>query len=123
MGAATDRRTLKLAAIGTAGGLFSGLFGVGGGAVMVPLLLLWLAYDERAAAATSLGAIVIVAAFAVATQGIYGNVDVLDGLLVGVPAVGGVLLGTWLQQRVPADAISLAFAVLLVAGAVQLVLG
>jgi len=124
MGAAvTDPRTLKLAAIGTAGGLFSGLFGVGGGAVMVPLLLLWLAYDERAAAATSLGAIVIVAAFAVATQGIYGNVDVLDGLLVGVPAVGGVLLGTWLQQRVPADAISLAFAVLLVAGAVQLVLG
>ncbi len=123
MGAAvTDPRTLKLAAIGTAGGLFSGLFGVGGGAVMVPLLLLWLAYDERAAAATSLGAIVIVAGFAVATQGLYGNVDVLDGLLVGVPAIGGVLLGTWLQQRVPADAISLAFAVVLVAAAIHLVL-
>ncbi len=90
---------------------------------MVPLLLLWLAYDERAAAATSLGAIVIVAGFAVATQGVYGNVDVVDGLLVGVPAVGGVLFGTWLQQRVPADAISLAFAVLLVAAAVHLVLG
>lgn len=124
MGAAlTDPRTLKLAAIGTAGGLFSGLFGVGGGAVMVPLLLLWLAYGEREAAATSLGAIVIVAAFAVATQGIYGNVDVVAGILVGVPAVGGVLLGTWLQQRVPADTISLAFAVLLVAAAVQLVIG
>ena len=123
MGAAVDSRTLRLAAIGTAGGLFSGLFGVGGGAVMVPLLLLWLAYDERAAAATSLGAIVLVAAFAVATQGVYGNVDVVDGILVGVPAVGGVLLGTWLQQRVPADAISLAFAVLLVAAALQLVLG
>jgi uncharacterized membrane protein YfcA len=45
MGAATDRRTLKLAATGTAGGLFSGLFGVGGGAVVVPLLLLWMAYE------------------------------------------------------------------------------
>jgi uncharacterized protein len=124
MGAAvTDPRTLKLAAIGTAGGLFSGLFGVGGGAVMVPLLLLWLAYDERAAAATSLGAIVIVSAFTVATQGVYGNVDVRDGILLGVPAVGGVLLGTWLQQRVPADAISLAFAVLMVAAALHLVLG
>ncbi len=124
MGAAvTDPRTLKLAAIGTAGGLFSGLFGVGGGAVMVPLLLLWLAYDERAAAATALGALVIVAGVAVATQGVSGNVDVVDGLLVGVPAVGGVLFGTWLQQRVPADAISLAFAVLLVAAAVHLVLG
>ena len=87
-------------AIGTAAGLFSGLFGVGGGSVIVPLLVLWLGYDERAATATSLAAIVFIAAFAAATQGLYGNVHVLDALLVGVPAVGGVLLGTWLQQRV-----------------------
>ena len=121
-GAARDSRTLKLAAIGTAGGLFSGLFGVGGGAVMVPLLLLWLGYAEREAAATSLGAIALVATFAAATQGIYGNVDVAAGVLVGVPAVGGVLLGTWLQQRIPADAIALAFAGLLTAAAAYLVL-
>lgn len=119
-GAARDRRLLKLAAIGTAGGLFSGLFGVGGGAVMVPLLLLWLAYEERQAAATSLGAIAIVSAFAAGAQAIYGNVQIGDALLVGIPAVGGVLLGTWLQQRIPADAIALAFAVLLVAAAIQL---
>lgn len=123
MGAAVDPRTLKLAAIGTAGGVFSGLFGVGGGAVMVPLLLLWLGYGEREAAATSLGAIVVVAAFAATAQGLYGNVDVLAGVLVGVPAVGGVVLGTWLQQRVPADTICFAFAVLMVAAAIQLVLG
>jgi uncharacterized membrane protein YfcA len=124
MGAARlQPRTLKLAAIGTAGGLFSGLFGVGGGAVVVPLLGLWLAYQEREAAATSLGAIVAIAAFAAAAQGLYGNVDVLAGALVGVPAVGGVILGTWLQQRVPADAIALAFAVLLAAAAVQVAVG
>jgi uncharacterized protein len=117
-----SRRTLTLAAIGTAGGLFSGLFGVGGGAVVVPLLLLWCAYEERAAAATSLGAIVVIAGFAAAAQGIYGNVDVADGLLVGIPAIGGVLAGTWLQQRLPADAISLAFALLLLVAAVRLVL-
>jgi uncharacterized membrane protein YfcA len=122
MGAATESRTLKLAAIGTAGGVFSGLFGVGGGSVIVPLLLLWLAYDERVAAATSLGAIVVIAAFAAVTQGIYGNVDVADALVVGIPAVGGVVLGTWVQQRVPADAIALAFAGLLVVAAVRLVL-
>ncbi|HEX7291283.1 MAG TPA: sulfite exporter TauE/SafE family protein [Conexibacter sp.] len=121
-GAARDRRTLKLAAIGTAGGLFSGLFGVGGGAVMVPLLLLWLAYEERAAAATSLGAIAIVSLFGAGAQGLYGNVDVADALVVGIPAVGGVLLGTWAQQRVPADAIAFAFAALLVAAAIQLAL-
>jgi uncharacterized membrane protein YfcA len=115
-------RFTKLALTGTAGGLFSGLFGVGGGSVVVPLLLLWLAYGEREAAATSLGAIVLIAGFAAVAQGLYGNVDLRDGLLVGVPAVGGVLAGTWLQQRVPADAISLAFAVLLLVAAVRLVL-
>jgi uncharacterized membrane protein YfcA len=49
-------------------------------------------------------------------------VHVLDAVLVGVPAVGGVLLGTWLQQRVPARTISLLFAAVLVASAVELVL-
>jgi uncharacterized membrane protein YfcA len=115
-------RTLRLAAIGTAGGLFSGLFGVGGGTVMVPLLLLWMGYDARSAAATSLGAITLIAAFAAATQGLYGNVDVLAGVLVGVPAVGGVLIGTWLQQRLASDTIAFAFAAVLVIAAINLVL-
>jgi uncharacterized membrane protein YfcA len=87
---------------------------------MVPLLLLWLGYEERSAAATSLGAIAVVSAFAAGTQALYGNVDVADALLVGIPAVGGVLLGTWLQQRVPADAIAFALALLLTAAAIQL---
>lgn len=116
------RRWLVLAAIGTAGGVFSGLFGVGGGVVMVPLLVLWLGLDERAAAGTSLGAIVVIAAVATAVHGAYGNVHIDDGLLIGVPAVGGVLFGTWLQQRVPMRAISLLFAVLLCAVAVDLLI-
>jgi uncharacterized protein len=115
-------RALRLAAIGTAAGAFSGLFGVGGGSVIVPLLVLWLGYDSRSATATSLAAIVLIAAFAAATQGTYGNVHVLDGVLVGVPAIAGVLFGTWLQQRVNTRAISLLFAGVLVASAVELVL-
>jgi uncharacterized membrane protein YfcA len=118
----TLQRSLKLMAIGTAAGLFSGLFGVGGGSVIVPLLVLWLGYSERTATATSLAAIVFIAAFAAGTQGLYGNVHVLDALLVGVPAVGGVLLGTWLQQRVDNRSLSLLFAAVLVASAVELVL-
>ena len=118
-----SRRSLKLMAIGTLAGLFSGLFGVGGGSVIVPLLVLWLGYDERAATATSLAAIVFIAGFAAAVQGLYGNVRLLDAALVGVPAVGGVLIGAWLQQRLQARAIALLFAVVLVASAFELVLG
>jgi uncharacterized membrane protein YfcA len=114
------QRTLKLAAIGTAAGVFSGLFGVGGGTVMVPLLVLWLGYGPREATGTSLAAIVFIAGFAATTQGAYGNVHVLDAVLMGIPAVGGVLIGTWLQQRLATRSISLLFAVVLVASAVEL---
>ena len=119
---APPARSLKLTAIGTAAGLFSGLFGVGGGTVIVPLLVLWLAYDERVATGTSLAAIVFVAAFAAATQGLYGNVNLRDAALVGGPAVVGVVVGAALQQRVQSRAISVLFALALVASAVELVL-
>jgi uncharacterized membrane protein YfcA len=113
---------LRLAVIGTGAGLFSGLFGVGGGTVIVPLLVLWLGYGTREATGTSLGAIVLIAAAAMLTQGAYGNLHVDDGLLVGVPAVGGVLVGTSLQQRVDPRAVSLLFAALMVATAISLLI-
>ena len=117
-----SRRTLTLAAIGTLAGIFSGLFGVGGGVVMVPLLVLWLGYGEREATGTSLAAIVIIASVAAAIHGAYGNLHVDDGILVGIPAVAGVVLGTELQQRISTKAISLIFAALLVIVAGDLLL-
>src|SRR3954463_16665504 len=83
-------RTLTLGLIGTLAGLFSGLFGVGGGVVIVPLLVLWLGYGEREATGTSLAAIVIIAGVATAVHGTYGNLHLREGLLVGVPAIAGV---------------------------------
>jgi uncharacterized membrane protein YfcA len=115
-------RLLKLVAIGTAAGAFSGLFGVGGGTVIVPLLILWLGYGEREATGTSLAAIVVIAALATAGQGLYGNVDVAKGIVVGVPAMAGVIGGAALQQRLPERAVALLFAALLVATAVALIL-
>src|SRR3954453_11906583 len=113
-------RLLKLAAVGTAAGAFSGLFGVGGGTVIVPLLILWFGYGERLSTGTSLAAIVIIALLAAAVQGgAYGNVDLVKGLLLSIPAVAGVIAGTALQQRLPERAISLLFAALLVAVAVE----
>jgi hypothetical protein len=116
-------RLLKLAAIGTAAGAFSGLFGVGGGTIIVPLLILWFGYGERLATGTSLAAIILIALLAAAAQGgLYGNVHLGTGLLLSVPAVLGVIAGTALQQRIPQRAVSYLFAVLLVCLAVELIL-
>jgi uncharacterized membrane protein YfcA len=113
---------LKLALVGTAAGFFSGIFGIGGGTVIVPLLVLWLGYEQREAVGTSLLAIVFIAAFAASLQAAYGNLRVLDGVLVGVPAVAGVLIGAWLAQRLPQRTLALLFSGVLVAAAVELVL-
>jgi uncharacterized membrane protein YfcA len=122
-GKSPDHALLKLAAIGTLAGLFSGLFGVGGGTIIVPLLIFWLAYGERLATGTSLAAIVVIGLFgAVAQGGFYGNVHVATALLLSIPAALGVVLGTAIQQRIPQRAVSYLFAVLLVAIAVELIL-
>ena len=113
---------MRIALIGTTAGFFSGLFGVGGGTVMVPLLVLWLGYGEREATGTSLMAIILIAGAGSAIQAAYGNVHPLDGLIVGGPAVLGVIAGTALQQRVPERAVAFAFAVLLAVSAVVLVI-
>ncbi len=115
-------RIVKLALLGTAAGAFSGLFGVGGGTVIVPLLILWFGYAERVATGTSLAAILLIAVLASAAQGALGNVDPAKGMLVGIPAVAGVVAGTTLQQRIPGRAISLIFAVLLLAIAAELII-
>jgi uncharacterized membrane protein YfcA len=113
-------RILKLAAIGTAAGVFSGLFGVGGGTIIVPLLVLWFGFGERVATGTSLAALAVIALLAAVAQALYGNVDPLDAAVVGAPAVAGVLVGATVQQRLPERAISLMFAALLVTIAIEL---
>ena len=115
-------RTIRFAAIGILAGAFSGLFGVGGGAIIVPMLVLRMRYPDRLAMGTSLVAIAIMAGAAMLAQGAYGNLHVDDGLLVGVPAVGGVIAGTWLQQRIAVRTVRLMFAVVLVVAAVDLAL-
>jgi uncharacterized membrane protein YfcA len=115
-------RLVRLAVIATVGGAFSGLFGVGGGTVIVPLLILWFGYGEREATGTSLLAIILIAALAAGAQGSYGNVHVREGILIGLPAIAGVLAGTALQQRIPERAVAGLFALLLVASAAVLIL-
>ena len=86
-------------------------------------MILWFGYREHVATGTSLAAIGVIAVFAVATHGAYGNVDVGQGPAGRHPAVAGVLVGTSLQQRLSGRAISLMFSGLLVAVAVELLVG
>lgn len=87
----------------------------------MPLLVLWLGFGEREAAGTSLAAIALIGALAAAAQAAYGNVDLSKGVLIGLPAVGGVVGGTAIQQRISPRTVSAVFAVLLVASAAVLV--
>ncbi len=111
-----------LVGIGVAGGFLSALFGVGGGIILVPLLVLAAGLDARAASGTSLAAIGLTALFGSAVFGALGEVDWGGGALVGIPAIAGTLAGTWLQQRVSSQALVVFFALFLVAVAVRLFL-
>ena len=104
---------LRLVAIGAVAGVFSALFGVGGGIVVVPLLILLASFAPRSATATSLGAIGLTALGGALLYGLRGEVDVAYAALVGLPATVGVLAGTSLQQRVSGRALTAAFAALL----------
>jgi uncharacterized membrane protein YfcA len=111
-----------LVGIGLVGGLFSALFGVGGGLVVVPLLILFAGFDGHEATATSLAVIAFTAAVGVVVYGVLGEVHWRDAALVGLPAVAGTVLGTALQQRVASRTLLYLFAGFIVVVAVVLFL-
>jgi len=104
---------VRLVVIGLAAGVFSALFGVGGGIVVVPLLILVVGLSARVATATSLGAIGITALAGVVVFAARGEVEVGYAALVGLPAAAGALLGTSLQQRIRTSTVTYGFALLL----------
>ncbi|WP_127793816.1 sulfite exporter TauE/SafE family protein [Agromyces sp. LHK192] len=93
---------LALIGIGLAAGYLSGLFGVGGGTVVVPLLLL-LGVDQRVAAGTSVAAILPSAVVGAIGYSLTGDVDWVAGLLLAIGVVGGAQIGTWLLARLPRE--------------------
>lgn len=111
---------MRLVVIGVVAGVFSALFGVGGGIVVVPLLLLLERFEERPAMATSLVAIVLVAAVGAISYAAHGEVKPGAAALVGLPGAVGAVAGARLQQRISSRWLSLAFAAVLVAVAVDL---
>jgi uncharacterized protein len=113
---------VRLVSIGLVAGFFSALFGVGGGVVIVPLLLIVERWELRPATATSLAAIGITATAGVVAYAFHGDVEPAYALLLGVPAALGAAGGSALQQRLPVRTLSLLFAALLVAIAIRMLL-
>jgi uncharacterized membrane protein YfcA len=85
--------TAKFVAIGLLGGLLSGLLGVGGGTVMVPLLVFWAGYAQRDAHATSLGAIIPISIVSAATLGSGAHIDVRAAVFLTIGAIVGARYG------------------------------
>jgi uncharacterized protein len=108
------------AGIGLAAGFFSALFGVGGGIVIVPLLVLLAGFGATEATATSLAAICITALFGMISFGVLGEVSWVDAVVVGLPAVAGTLAGTSLQRRVSSRLLVGLFSLLLLGIAIRL---
>lgn len=112
---------LRLLGIGVAAGLFSALFGVGGGVVVVPLLI-YAGFAPRTATATSLAAISLTATIGAVSFALHGELKPGAAALVGIPAALGAVVGARLQQLVTARSLVLLFAVLLAAVGVRLLI-
>jgi uncharacterized membrane protein YfcA len=106
---------VRLVVIGLVGGFFSALFGVGGGLIIVPLLILAGRFPERSAMATSLAAIGLIAFVGSVSYAFHGEVHFGYAVLLGLPAALGATAGAALQQRIATRALTFSFAVLLAA--------
>lgn len=105
---------------GLAGGAVGGLLGVGGGVLFVPALVLFLDQSQLGAEATSLLAIVPVAALGTWRQHRNGNVEVRAAVTIGLLSVPGVALGVVVANTVPERALELGFSALILLVALQL---
>ncbi|MFL5959988.1 MAG: TSUP family transporter [Gaiellaceae bacterium] len=104
----------KLLAIGLGAGVLSGLLGVGGGIVMVPLLVLWARYSQREAHAVSLGAIIPISVAGIATYGVAGEVRYWHALALAAGSVVGAGVGARLLAQIDERLLKLVFGTFLV---------
>ncbi len=106
-------------AVGVATGLLSGVFGVGGGILMVPCLVLLLGVEQRRAHGTSLGAMVLISASGLGGFLLQGSVAWLPGLLIFSGASVGVTVGTRLLNRITIRSLRIGFALLMLVTAIR----
>lgn len=105
---------IPLIAVGIAAGILSGLFGIGGGTIIVPALAIWLGMPQRLAAGTSVAAILPTAIVGSLSYAAQGNVDWIAALCLAIGIIVGAQLGTYLLAKLPVSALQWAFMVFLV---------
>ncbi len=110
----------KAIALGAVAGTVAGLFGVGGGVIVVPGLVLWLAISQREASGTSTATIVASSAAAMIAFGIGGNVDWRAAGLILIGSVVGAWGGAWIAERVNERALAVTFAVILAVAGIRM---
>lgn len=108
----------RFVTIGVAGGVLSGLLGVGGGIVMVPMLVIWAAYAQRDAHATSLGAIIPISCASVVTYGAAGQVHPTPALALAAGSIAGARIGAGALSRIEERPLKLVFGAFLAGVAV-----
>jgi uncharacterized membrane protein YfcA len=111
---------LPTIAVGLGAGLLSGLFGVGGGILVVPALVLLLKFDQRLANGTSLGAVLPISISGLVTYWSHGNVDWYMALWLAVGALAGAVIGTKWIHILPKKILGYMFAAMLIITAVRL---
>ncbi len=113
--------TLLYLAIGLVAGVLSGLFGIGGGVVIVPALILLARMPTLTATGTSLGALLLpVGALGAWTYYKSSHLDIRAAALLALGLAAGVFFGATFAQGVAPGSLRRAFAVLLVALAVRM---
>ncbi|WP_166982195.1 sulfite exporter TauE/SafE family protein [Paramicrobacterium fandaimingii] len=97
--------------IGLIAGFMSGLFGVGGGILIVPLLITLAGFGQKRAAGTSLAAIVPTSLAGVITYAIHGDLALIAAAVLAVGSIIGAQIGSLLLHRLPKNVVQWAFIV------------
>lgn len=116
-----NRHTWLAVVIGLLAGVLAGMFGVGGGFLMVPLYISWLGLEQRKSHATSLAAVVPIALAGAIGYAEQGSVDIDAAVALLAGSVFGALYGVKLLGQVPLKFLQLGFATLLYLSAVRLI--
>jgi uncharacterized membrane protein YfcA len=112
-----------LVALGLAAGTLGSLLGLGGGFLVVPVLIVWKAFDPRLATGTAVAVIVPAMAMALWRRGVQGHVEWRTAGLIAVGAVAGAVVGSWIAGRIDPTWLRRVFAIVLALIAARMLLG